>query len=184
MYPQAPFIFVRFFIAMATHVWLWAMCKLATIGYKHDTPLDPWRRKTITWACKVYAYICLYCTGIFVSNFNKKHFDYSKYLGPEWKPSYENASTIICNHQSFCDILVHTCRQPPSHIAKKSVHNFPFIGFISHMSGCLFVDRASSDDKKKMFELIRERQIACEQGKFPPLIIYAEGGTSNGTEIL
>lgn len=184
MYPQAPLVFVRFFTSKAVLIWLWILVRISVIGYKEDTPLSPWRKKMIAFGCRVYGRVNLVMSGVMIHQFKRGHFDYSKYLGPDWKPTYENASTIVCNHQSFCDILVHMCRQPPSHIAKKGVYNFPLIGFIAHMSGCLFVDRASSDDKKKMFELIRQRQIECEEGKFPPLVIYAEGGTSNGTEIL
>lgn len=75
-------------------------------------------------------------------------------------------------------------RQPPSHIAKSSVANFFFVGFVATVSGCLYVDRGSSDDKKKMFEKIKQRQIESENGVYPPLIIYPEGGTSNGTTLL
>ena len=31
---------------------------------------------------------------------------YKKYLGPDWKPSYEKAGAKISNHSSFLDICV------------------------------------------------------------------------------
>lgn len=75
-------------------------------------------------------------------------------------------------------------RQPPSHIAKASVTNWWGVGFVATVSGCLYVDRGNSDDKKNMFEKIKQRQIESENGIYPPLIIYPEGGTSNGTMLL
>ena len=35
-----------------------------------------------------------------------------------------------------------------------------------------------------MFTQISDRQALCEKGIYPPLIIYPEGGTSNGTHLL
>ena len=56
----------------------------------------------------------------------------------------------------------------------------PFIGKCAEMYGCLFLERDSKDQKKGMFQKITERQEQIEKGKYPPLIFYAEGGTSNG----
>lgn len=50
--------------------------------------------------------------------------------------------------------------------------------------GCLYIKRASKNSRKDMFTQIAERQELCEQGIYPPLIIYPEGGTSNGTHLL
>ena len=30
--------------------------------------------------------------------------DYKKYLGPDWKPTYEGSGTIVSNHNLFLDI--------------------------------------------------------------------------------
>ena len=67
--------------------------------------------------------------------------DYKKYLGPDWKPSKEPPTGIICNHQSWFDIFVNMYFQSPSHIAKASVRKIPFIGPCAAMFGCLFIER-------------------------------------------
>ena len=110
--------------------------------------------------------------------------DYSKYLGPNWKRSYDNPGTIISNHQSFLDIICHMYRQPPSHVSKAAVRKIPFVGHFAEASGCLFLNRADKGEKKDMLVQISERQKECEKGIYPPLILYPEGGTTNGTHLV
>ena len=52
------------------------------------------------------------------------------------------------------------------------------------MFGCLYVKRDSKDSKNDTCSKIMERQTLIEEGMYPPLIFYAEGGTSNGTQLL
>lgn len=52
------------------------------------------------------------------------------------------------------------------------------------MFGCLFIERGSKDSKRDMFTQIVERQTEVDEGLYPPLIFYAEGGTSNGKQLL
>ena len=80
--------------------------------------------------------------------------------------------------------MVHMYRQPPSHVAKGSIKKVPFIGHVADSVGCLFFDRESGSQKRTMVGQIEKRQIDCENGIYPPLIIYPEGGTSNGTSLI
>lgn len=112
------------------------------------------------------------------------HVNYSEYLGPDWKPSFENPSTVISNHQCFMDIICHMYRQPPSHVSKAGVFKLPFVGYLADVFGCLFIDRGNKDQKKDLLEQIVDRQIECEKGVYPPLILYPEGGTTNGTHLI
>jgi lysophosphatidylcholine acyltransferase/lyso-PAF acetyltransferase len=110
--------------------------------------------------------------------------DYTKYLGPGWKQSFENPSTVVCNHQSMMDVVVHTLRQAPSFVAKSSVFRMPILGACAETLGCLFFDRGDKRASKDILSLIAERQELCEQGLYPPLIIHPEGGTTNGTSVI
>jgi len=58
------------------------------------------------------------------------------------------------------------------------------VGTIADAVGCLFIDRGSEDQRKDMLDIIGERQYECEQDKYPPLILYPEGGTTNGTHLI
>ena len=129
---------------------------------------------------------CLLGGGCLPGNFTieEKKVDYKKYLGPDWKASFEKPTAIVCNHQSWLDIMVNMYQQSPSHVAKEATKNIPFVGKCSEMYGCLFIKRGDKDSKRDMFTQIAERQIEIEKGLYPPLIFYAEGGTSNGKQLL
>ena len=74
------------------------------------------------------------------------------------------------------------------------------MGNIATASGCLYIDRGDVDNsnvyktnknkKVKVFEAkdmisqIIDRQKLCEKGVYPPLIIYPDGGTTNGVYLL
>lgn len=64
---------------------------------------------------------------------NRPKVDYSKWLGPDWKPTYEGATIYISNHQSWYDIFMAFLfmRPMPGFIAKSSMKNIPSIGLIS-----------------------------------------------------
>lgn len=49
------------------------------------------------------------CSGVYLEE-KRPNICYEKYLGPDWKPSYENPGSIISNHSSWVDILVHMYR--------------------------------------------------------------------------
>lgn len=43
--------------------------------------------------------------------------DYSKYLGPDWEPEFDGASTLIFNHTTWMDILVGMCLDMPAFLS-------------------------------------------------------------------
>jgi lysophosphatidylcholine acyltransferase/lyso-PAF acetyltransferase len=110
--------------------------------------------------------------------------DYKKYLGPGSKQTFENPSTIVSNHQCMMDICVHTLRQTSSHVAKASILRMPFVGPVTDALGGLFFERGDKKSSKDILTLIGERQKLCEQGLYSPLVIYPEGGTTNGSSII
>ena len=75
----------------------------------------------------------------------KINYDYKKYLGEDWEPTNQKPGSIVSNHQSWVDIMVHMYRQPPSHVSKASVKDIPFIGHIADSCGCLFLERENKD---------------------------------------
>ena len=82
--------------------------------------------------------------------------DYKKYLGPDWKPSYENPSTVICNHSTYMDTPIMMTMYSPSFIAKDAVRKIPGVGYMAGLLGTLFVKRMSKDDRKAMALQIQE----------------------------
>ena len=47
-----------------------------------------------------------FCVTFVVFKLKKKDVCYKKYLGPDWKPKFSGAPTLIANHRSWCDIGV------------------------------------------------------------------------------
>jgi len=86
--------------------------------------------------------------------------DYTKWLGPEWKPEWTGAGTIVSNHVSWMDIVASTAYFNVSFVGKKSVRNVPGLGKIGSAFDCIFVDRAGSkEDNKKIGQMIEARQV-------------------------
>lgn len=79
--------------------------------------------------CMAYGW-CFVSSVLFVHKRRPK-MDYSKYLGPEWKPSYDKPSTVICNHSTWLDTPVMMTINSPSFIAKASVRKIPFVGYMA-----------------------------------------------------
>jgi 1-acyl-sn-glycerol-3-phosphate acyltransferase len=70
--------------------------------------------------------------------------------------------------------------------SKRNFRDFPIFGILVKALGCLFISRGASADKRdQIVEQIGERQQTVElTGKYPPICIFPEGGTSNGHYIL
>ena len=80
---------------------------------------------------------------------------------------------------------MHGLTQMPSIIAKGTVKRVPGVGPIAILAQCFFLDRSCKDDKKRIQEMIIERQALSESSPFvDPLVIHVEGGTSNGSSII
>ena len=138
-----------------------ALCALGIwiIGFFHKagTPYSKFENLLIKEFCKWSSrLVILTMSGLKITE-NRPKVDYKKYLGEDWKASYDNPGSIVSNHQAWLDIMMHMNRQPPSHVAKASIKKVPFIGYIADYCGCLFIDRGSKDQKKDMITQISER---------------------------
>ena len=51
--------------------------------------------------------IVIWCLSGWWTFYSRPKVCYKKWLGPDWKPTYENPGCKISNHSSFIDILVH-----------------------------------------------------------------------------
>ena len=147
----------------------------------NKTPLARWMLTFISKCLsKCWTFVC---SILWVSH-NYPTACYKKYLGPDWKPSYDRPSTIVANHSSWVDICMMMTKYTPSFISKASVRKVPGIGFMAEINHTLFMDRASKDDRKAMFAKIDEHQKRAEAGEINPLVMHPEGGTTNGTALV
>ena len=107
--------------------------------------------------------------------------DYSKWLGPDWKPHYDGASMYVSNHTSWYEMFLTFLfvRPMPGFVAKHSVKDVPSVGPIATAVGTVFMSRNSNDDRQKIFQTIENAQIAFEQGRGPPTLVFPEAATTN-----
>ena len=158
---------------------------ILSIGASIDN-LSQTRKWLITeWTC-----VCmrLFCPIFGVVYFTKERpkVDYRKWLGPDWKPTYEGATMLVSNHQSWYDVFMTYLfiRPMPGFIAKASVKGIPAIGAAATSIGSMFLNRADKARRSEIFDLIKERQELCEQGKAGPLLVFPEGCSTNGKYII
>ena len=75
--------------------------------------------------------------------------DYKEYLGPDWKPEWEGASTIVSNHSTWLDGIFATyqycCRMT---IQAKVVNKYPFATRIANTMGAIAIQRVGNDSKE------------------------------------
>ena len=126
-YTVAPFILLKFIIGWGSFVLVSLYSKfLFALNLKAD--MGSFMKNTVELGCRIVGKIGLVLWGCpFVSEKRVK-VDYSKYLGPDWKLTYERPSTIISNHTNLLDIAIHMYRGTPSHVTKEAVLTFPIIG--------------------------------------------------------
>lgn len=57
--------------------------------------------------------------------------NWEKYLGKDWNPTYEGASTYVSNHTSYIDIFFYLQWDIPCYLSKQGVQKYPLIGKIA-----------------------------------------------------
>lgn len=162
---------------------------ILTAGLDRKKPeIGPIRRQLIRFGVTIYCRIALFSCGLFWINteyVSTNEGDYSKWLGPNWKPKWTNPSTIVSNHVCWMDIVSSLMLFCPSFVSKASIRNFPGIGRIAVAIDCVFLDRAGSKEEKlKAAKVIEERQAENELTDRPPILIYPEGATTNNEQII
>lgn len=71
------------------------------IGHKSGEPLHPLRRILTKTPGQYLPRLLIFIAGVVWIGIERPKVDYSKYLGPDWKPTYTGTSTFISNHQSW-----------------------------------------------------------------------------------
>lgn len=115
--------------------------------------------------------------------------DYSEYLGQHYKKyakKIKRTSTIVCNHISWLDPVVLIKEIRPAFAPSAEFRNVPLLGSLIDAIDSIYIPRGGSEEKKAAaLAAIRDRQELIEEaGTYSPFLIFAEGGTSNGTSIM
>ena len=165
------------------------LTKMIVLGQDINKPVGPTRRWLVIKVTAFLMRIFLLLYGICRWKARRaSKVDYSKWLGPDWKPKYDGAGMFVSNHSFFPDaFLLFIFADPmPGFVAKEGVKVIPAVGFIASAVQSIFMHRQTADknDKKRLMQQILERQEQAEKGEMPPLLIYPEGCTTNGKYII
>lgn len=104
--------------------WLFIM----SAGIDQNYPMiGSTRRNMIRFGVIIYCRTALFSFGLFWINteyVSTKEGDYSKWLGPNWKPKWINPSTIVSNHVSWMDIASSLILFCPSFMFNATIFRF------------------------------------------------------------
>ena len=210
LYPGAmTFLIPRFLFIIGTMTTTALLLKIWLIGHKGTRPMSRIRK----FLCTATVHTCAKLMGIFGwwTDFSYNYLTpeevnhYEEYLGPleeqkryqtDEAPRHPNvpkrgrgpSSTLICNHVGFTECLNQVCTPlHPSFTPNAGIKNVPVASVIAESIQSLYMDRAGSvEAKNQLVQRIVDRQEDIEVGckNYPPLSIFAEGTTTNGTRII
>jgi 1-acyl-sn-glycerol-3-phosphate acyltransferase len=126
--------------------------KLFMIGHRKGDKNPAWKVRIIKLYAKIMARLeSIIGGGLFFSKHERINVDYKKYLGPEWKPTYDGASTYVCNHSSWLDIMICAfAKDFPIYTPKSGIRRWPVIGKIAE-DACesYFINRAGTKEERE-----------------------------------
>lgn len=139
-----PRFLLAWFLVLILTIWV----VIFMTGADTSKPLGSIRKFIIRSAVQIICRSILFTAGLVYVDVEYVNCDYTKYLGPNWKPSYTGAGTIVSNHISWMDIVYCLSYFFPSFLSKKSVQNIPGVGRIATAIDCVFLDRAGTKEEK------------------------------------
>jgi 1-acyl-sn-glycerol-3-phosphate acyltransferase len=86
---------------------------------------------------------------------------------------------LVCNHQSYVDIVVLWTELRGLFLAKSEIARWPVLGLLARSTGTLFIDRRRKSDLARVLPLL-ERALAAGYG----VIVFPEGTSSAGDDVL
>lgn len=92
---------------------------------------------------------------------------------------FEQNYLIVSNHLSYLDVLVLASCFPGCYVTSQEVREMSFLGTVTTLAGCLFVERRSRANLSKE---ISEITAALDYGL--NVVIFPEGTSTNGESVL
>lgn len=91
----------------------------------------------------------------------------------------EESSLLVGNHMGFIDIVCLLTLQPAVFITSRELRETPFLGLITEMGACAYVDRKN---RMKIQEELMDIVNVLKQGF--RVVLFAESVASNGEQVL
>ena len=152
------FFLIRYAICLLILFISLILCSILGFGADIENvgPTRKWLIINMTcWCMRVF----MPFFGCMSATTSRPKVDYRKWLGPDWTPTYDGASIIISNHNSWNEVFntFLFVRPMPGFIAKESIKEIPSVGLIATAVGTLFMSRKSKEDRLLIFENIKKR---------------------------
>ena len=89
-------------------------------GQDKNVPLHPIRYRLMIPLIGFFCRLFLISQGVIFFKKIRPTIDYSKWLGPDWKPSYDGAGIYVANHLCYAEILMNffMLNPAPAYVAK------------------------------------------------------------------
>ncbi|XP_073040848.1 lysophospholipid acyltransferase LPEAT2-like isoform X1 [Primulina eburnea] len=142
---------------------------LALHGWKDkQNPLPRWRCR-VMWVTRLCARAILFSFG----------YHWIKRRG---KPaSREIAPIVVSNHVSYIEPIFFFFDLFPTIVSSESHDSMPFVGTIIRAMQVIYVDRFSKSSRKHAVNEIKRK---ASSGRFPRVLLFPEGTTSNGRVLI
>ncbi len=86
---------------------------------------------------------------------------------------------IASNHLGYLDIIALGATLPSTFVSKSDVRYWPIVGFLSTWAGTIYLNRRKKTDVAKV-----GRQVAAHLNEGRRVIVFPEGTSSDGSQIL
>jgi hypothetical protein len=109
-YLLSPFTLMKWLIGWGAALVNGTFLTLMEMTRNPKDPHTPFEKLIVNWSTYLTAKTVLLTANCFSVNTVRPKVDYSSYLGKEWIPSYEKPGSVVSNHCSWMDIIVHMSR--------------------------------------------------------------------------
>ncbi|VVB03482.1 unnamed protein product [Arabis nemorensis] len=164
-----PIALVRLILFGASLAVGYLATKLALAGWKDKhNPMPQWRCR-IMWITRI-------CTRCILFSFGYQ------WIRRKGKPARrEIAPIVVSNHVSYIEPIFYFYELSPTIVASESHDSLPFVGTIIRAMQVIYVNRFSQTSRKNAVHEIK-RKASCD--KFPRLLLFPEGTTTNGKVLI
>lgn len=95
------------------------------------------------------------------------------------KPTHDRVFLLVSNHMGFIDIVLLLSQFPLLFVTSKEMKETPFLGLLTEMGGCIYVERRSRAKIKEELGTISDSLKAGFR-----VVLYPEATSTNGEQVL
>lgn len=95
------------------------------------------------------------------------------------KPTHDRVFLLVSNHMGFIDIVLLFSQFPLLFVTSKEMKETPFLGLLTEMGGCIYVERRSRSRIKEELGTIADTLKAGFR-----VVLYPEATSTNGEQVL